>query len=178
MLDPVEIGFRELGAADLALLHRWLNTDFVMMWWEKEPYTYEKVVEEYTPVIEGKEPTRAYLIMFGETPIGYIQTHKIDDYPEWSQGLQVGENVAGIDLLIGHPDYIHRGLGSAILQKFLREKVFAVMDVESCIIDPEPANKAAIRAYEKAGFKYEKTIQVPTESEPSYVMRIMRSDLE
>lgn len=51
------------------------------------------------------------------------------------------------------------------------------MDVESCIIDPEPTNKAAIRAYEKAGFKYEKTIQVPTEAEPSYVMRIMPSDL-
>ena len=51
------------------------------------------------------------------------------------------------------------------------------MGARSCIIDPEPDNKIAIRAYEKAGFRYLKTVQIPTEAHPSYLMRIERADL-
>jgi aminoglycoside 6'-N-acetyltransferase len=50
------------------------------------------------------------------------------------------------------------------------------MDAGSCIIDPEPANRIAIRAYEKAGFRYVKTVKVPAEPQPAYLMRISRGD--
>lgn len=74
-------------------------------------------------------------------------------------------------------DFVHKGLGEQILIKFLSEYVFQLYDVECCIIGPEPKNNIAIRAYEKAGFKYFKTIQVPDEDEPEYLMRIYKNEV-
>ena len=38
-------------------------------------------------------------------------------------------------------------------------------------------NRAAIRAYEKAGFTYLKTVEIPDEDDPEYLMRLARADL-
>lgn len=54
--------------------------------------------------------------------------------------------------------------------------VFGKTDAESCIVGPEPANQVAIRAYEKAGFRYLKTVEVTEEDQPEYLMRVTRDD--
>ncbi len=59
----------------------------------------------------------------------------------------------------------------------MRTVVFARLDVESCIIGPAMSNASAIRAYEKAGFTYLKTIVVPDEEEPERLLRIWRSEI-
>ena len=177
MLDPAEIHFRTLRVPDLPSMHRWLNTDFVMQWWGRSGPSFEEVVKKYTPRIKGRGRTACFLIMYDDRPIGYIQTYKIKDYPDYASYVQTDEDAAGVDLFIGEADYIHKGLGSAILRTFLREIVFGTTDAVSCIIAPEPKNKAAIRAYEKAGFKYLKTIQVPGEPEPEHLMRIESADV-
>ncbi len=178
MITRDEISFRPLQLADLSLMHRWLNTPHVSRWYyDKEPNlppTYEEVVAEYTLCIEGKEPTRAFLILYADKPIGYIQTYRIGDHPDYSRYVCEDEDAAGVDIFIGESDYVHQGLGPAIMRQFLREIVFADSRVVSCIIGPEPENSVAIRAYEKAGFKYLKTIQVPDEPQPEYLMRIAR----
>ena len=46
------------------------------------------------------------------------------------------------------------------------------------MIAPEPKNVAATRAYEKAGFRFFKTIQVPIEPEPEYLMKLTREEFE
>src|SRR5205807_1917212 len=99
-LDPTKIGFRPLEPADLPLLHRWLNTDFVKEWYDSGP-PYEEVVAKYAPRIAGRAPTRSFVTMYGDTPIGYIQTYRIDDYPEYSRYVRAGEEAAGVDLFIG-----------------------------------------------------------------------------
>jgi RimJ/RimL family protein N-acetyltransferase len=63
------------------------------------------------------------------------------------------------------------------LRRFLPEVVFRQEDVGVCVIGPEPKNLAAVRAYEKAGFRYFKTIQVPGEPEPEHLMRIEREEV-
>ena len=176
-LEASRIAFRPLTGDDLGLLHRWLNTDFVMEWWGKEDSSFEDVVAKYDPRIAGERPTRGFVILHGTTPIGYIQTYMLRDYPDYSVHLGVDGETAGVDLLIGEREYLHRGLGSAILRRFLAEIVFGTMGARSCIIDPEPDNKIAIRAYEKAGFRYLRTVQVPEEPHPSYLMRIERAEL-
>jgi len=176
MSDPT-IGFRCLERRDLPLLHTWLNRDFVLQWYSRRPQTYAEVVAKYGPRIDGHAPTRCFLIRAGERAIGYIQTYAISDYPDYSAYVQVEEGAAGVDLFIGEADYIHRGLGSAILTGFLREVIFGTTDATCCVLGPEPQNKVAIRAYEKAGFRYLKTIQLPDEPEPEYLMRIERGDV-
>jgi RimJ/RimL family protein N-acetyltransferase len=169
------IAFRRLEADDLPRMHRWLTTEHVRRWYGEEGRSLEEVTAHYEPRIRGEEPTDSYIILYGETPIGYIQTYLIHDHLDYVQFVDVSEKAAGVDLFIGEQDYLHKGLGAPILKKFLREVVFAKPEAESCIIGPEPKNTAAIRAYEKAGFRYLKTIQVPDEPEPEYLMRITRA---
>src|SRR5262249_7750269 len=103
-------------------------------------------------------------------PIGYIQAYWIGDHNEYARALQVGPGSAGVDLFIGEPEFVHRGLGSVILRQFVRETVFDRMGARYCVIGPEVGNIIAIRAYEKAGFTYLKTVQVPGERAPEYLM--------
>ena len=157
---------------DLDLMHRWLNDDFVARWWPGWP-SLEQVRAKYAPRIEGTEPTKCYIIELEERPVGFIQCYYIRDWPEYAIGAE-GATAAGIDLFLGERRYGYQGLGPRVIRQFLREVMFAEYAVDSCIIGPAQNNHAAIRAYEKVGFRYLKTVSIPGELEPEYLMRIMR----
>ncbi len=108
-------------------------------------------------------------------PIGYIQTYLIKDYPEYSRHLELNEEAAGLDLFIGDINYIHKGLGAEIIKNFLADIVFTKPEIVSCVVGPEPKNIGAIKAYEKAGFRYLKTVRLPDETEPEYLMQINKA---
>lgn len=171
------ISFRRLKETDLKLLHKWLNTNFVTEWYNKGGSSYENIVNKYLPKIKGEQPTHSFVIVCDNKDIGYIQTYRLDDYPEYSGYVNTDEPAAGLDLFIGEMDYIHKGLGKQILYKFLTDYVFLINVVDCCIIGPEPKNEIAIKAYEKVGFRYYKTIQLPDEDEPEYLMRIYKKNM-
>ncbi|MDP9351632.1 MAG: acetyltransferase [Chloroflexota bacterium] len=181
MIRADSIQFRPLQVADLPLMHRWLSTPHVSRWYflrqPSVPPTYEEVVVHYTARIAGKEPTKAFLILYEGKPVAYIQSYRIADHPDYGRHIDESADAAGVDVFIGEAEYIHQGLGPVFIRKFLREIVFADSRVGSCIIGPEPENRAAIRAYEKAGFRYVKTIRVPDEPQPEYLMSIVREDV-
>ena len=178
-LDLREISFRRLRASDLELMHRWLNAPHVRRWWYAEGNSYAEVEEHYLPAVEGRERTKPFLILHRDEPIGYVQSYLIsaEDDEAYASLVDV-EDSAGVDLFIGEPQYIHRGLGSHVIRRFLSEHVFSEPGIAVCVIGPEPKNIAAIRAYEKAGFRFFKTIQVPGEPEPEYLMRLSRREFE
>jgi RimJ/RimL family protein N-acetyltransferase len=175
-VDSDAIFFRPLTRNDLLLMHGWLNTPHVLEWWDKPGPTLAEVEQKYLPRTDGSDPTEPYIIEYRARPIGYIQLYLIEDYPDYSQYVGLDERAAGIDVFIGEIDHIHRGLGPALLKRFLRDFVFARPDVASCVIGPAISNMIAIRAYEKAGFVYFKTATIPDEDEPEYLMRIGRED--
>lgn len=176
-LDPREISFRRLRASDLTLMHRWLNAPHVRRWWYAEGNSYGQIEEHYLPAIEGREATKPFVILHRGEPIGYIQSYLTSDDAEYASLVDV-ENSAGVDLFIGEPEYLYRGFGRHIIHRFLAEHVFSDPGVEVCVIGPETKNIAAARAYEKAGFRYFKTIQVPGEPEPEYLMKLTRERFE
>lgn len=191
-LDPSAVTFRPLQEADLPRLHDWLLTPHVARWWyEAEPITLAWVADHYRKHIpvamtsipfhttaDGLlEPVWAYVIEYADAPIGYIQTYRIDQHTDYATAVAIDEVAAGVDLLIGEPEYVHRGLGAPLLRRFLRDYVFPDPAIESCIIGPEPANTAAIRAYEKAGFRFLKQVQVPGEPQAEYLLRLRRAEL-
>ena len=160
------IGFRKLERRDLPVMDRWLNTPHVVQWWSDDGRALDEIVAKYTPRIDGLEDVRCFVIVHGDTPIGYIQEYPVD------------ERSVGIDLFIGEVAFHHRGLGASIIRKFLGGVVFADPAIEICVIDPAVSNRGAIRAYEKAGFSYYKTIVQPGEHEAHYMMRIGRAEFE
>ena len=175
--DPANIAFRPLETADLPLVERWIARPHVLRWWAASAQSTEEIAAKYGARISGQEPTRAYIILYGAIPIGYIQSYLLKDYPEYEKALGVEENGAGIDLFIGEPEYAYRGLGAPLIRQFLREIVFPQTGAISCILGPSVLNTSAIRAYERAGFQYLRTVQVPGEPHAEYVMRITRDDL-
>ena len=156
---------------------KWLNTGFLNQWYGKRQYTYGEILEKYGNRIIGSNPTDPYLIFYDDALIGYIQTYRISDHPNYNKYVQADENTAGLDLFIGESDYINKGFGAALLAKFLKEVVFFTKEIAKCIIGPEPENKAAIRYYEKVGFQHFKTIFNPDELEQEFLMIINREEL-
>jgi RimJ/RimL family protein N-acetyltransferase len=102
----------------------------------------------------------------------------LKNYPEYNELVQAGDDVSGIDLLIGEKEYIHKGLGPIIIKKFLKDIVFQKNNIKSCVIGPELKNIITIKAYKKVGFKYIKTIKIPDENEPEYIMEILKDEIE
>lgn len=161
---------------DLLQLHRWLNAPHVREWWSDAPTTLEGAAAKYGPRIHGKEPTDCHFILYDGRPIGYIQTYRVAGYPEYAAAVQVEEGATGLDLFIGEVDFLHQGLGAPLLRRFLAEVVFAG-GARSCVVGSEPSNRAAIRAYEKAGFRHLKTVAIPGEAQLEYLMVVTPEDL-
>ena len=159
-------------------MHHWLYVPHVAEWWgDDQKPNAEDLEAKYFPRISGEQPTDCFVIVEDGRDIGYIQSYVISDHPEYAAVVDVKERAAGIDLFIGEPDRVHQGLGVPILRQFMRDVVFTRYDVESCIIGPSIKNTSAIRAYEKAGFVYLKTIDVPDEDDPEYLLRIWRDEV-
>jgi aminoglycoside 6'-N-acetyltransferase len=138
-------GFRSLTRTDLPLIARWLEEPHVAEWWGDPDEEIASIREHIDSI--SVEPL---IIELDGRPIGYLQSydpHLEDDHPYQDQPF----GTLGIDLSIGVPDLVGIGHGSAIIRQFV-EELFAE-GTPRVIIDPDPANLRAIRAYEKAGFK-------------------------
>jgi RimJ/RimL family protein N-acetyltransferase len=94
------------------------------------------------------------------------------------QGQPAG--TIGMDIIIGETEYVGRGFGTIVIKKFI-EKIFNETNAPKIIIDPDTANLAAIKCYEKVGFKRVREIDSPIElfdTEPGklLLMELKKSD--
>jgi aminoglycoside 6'-N-acetyltransferase len=151
--EPPEIGFLPVTAEHYGLLDGWLRAPHMRAWWG-DPDEELGFVRD---MVEGRDTTLPYLIALDGEPVGYIQCwfighHQnetwIRDHP-WLAELPA--ETVGVDLSIGAPELLSRGIGSAALRAFVAR--LRAEGRETIIIDPDPANLRAVRAYEKAGFR-------------------------
>ncbi|MEA2661430.1 MAG: aminoglycoside 6-N-acetyltransferase [Chloroflexota bacterium] len=175
-----EYDFPALTEADLPLVRRWLLEPHVSRWWADPPReTYpDDELETYRSRVRGDaDPTLLFLVRRRGRPLGFIQCYRIADDPEYAAALALDAPAAGIDVFIGDPAETGKGHGPALIRAFLRDVVFRIYDVDECVIGPSVKNANAIRAYEKAGFRFFKDAAVPDEPDPEHLMRIRRADL-
>jgi RimJ/RimL family protein N-acetyltransferase len=107
-----------------------------------------------------------------------LQHYRIADDPEYAEALALGEDAIGVDLFIGEADLLGHGHGPAMLRQFLRDVAFPFHRIDACVIGPSVKNVAAIRAYEKAGFRPLREVTVPEEPDPEFLMRLTRAELD
>ena len=151
--DIHEIGFVPVAAEHYAILDTWLRSPHMQEWWG-DP---EEELGYIRDMVEGRDTTRPFLIALDGAPIGYIQYWFIGHHQNeiWMADhpwlAELPEETIGVDLSIGEPGLLSRGLGSAALAAFTRtlyDKGHQII-----VIDPDPANVRAVRAYERAGFR-------------------------
>ena len=132
-------------ADDLPLLSAWLERPHVAEWWDD---VEDKVAEIREAMVDAS--TQPFIVELDGRPIGYIQCydpHLEDDHPYRDQP----KGTLGIDQFIGEPELVGIGNGSRLIAAFV-EGLFR-NGAPRVIIDPDPTNGRAIRAYEKAGFR-------------------------
>ena len=171
--------FAPLREEDLPLIRRWLLEPHVKRWWDdgvKSPYP-DAVIDDYREAIQGKDPTYHYLAQIDNRPAAMLQHYRIADDPEYAEALALDEDAVGIDLFIGDAELIGRGHGPPMLRQFLRDIAFPFHRLDVCVIGPSVKNVAAIRAYEKAGFRPLREVHVPDEPDPEFLMRITAAEL-
>jgi len=142
---PPAYGFRPLTGKDMTLLARWLATPHVAAWWGDKASQLEGIRANIDSI--SVEP---FIIELDGRPIGYIQSydpHLEDENPYQDQPT----GTLGIDQFIGEPGLIGKGHGPRLIGEFI-EMLFEE-GAPRVIVDPDPANRVAIRAYEKAGFR-------------------------
>ncbi|UGX85776.1 GNAT family N-acetyltransferase [Phyllobacterium meliloti] len=137
--------FIPLEPDDLHLISEWLAEPHVAEWWGADPK------EEFDAIVAHMDSisVEPFIIMLGERPIGYMQTydpHLEDDHPYQDQPT----GTLGLDQFIGEPTLINDGHGSRLIDEFV--SLLFEEGVPRVILDPDPANARAIRAYTKAGF--------------------------
>lgn len=154
----MNITFIPLTELHFPLLLKWLLAPHVKKWWDQDvAWTPELIQGKYGDYVKGykqiddmQRPVKAYIICMDDQPIGYIQLYNAYDFPRSRQLAGLPENLGAFDIFIGEEKYLRKGIGSAVITKFLTEYACQYSHI---LADPDQDNIAAIRAYEKAGFK-------------------------
>ncbi len=148
-----EIRFRPVTEADFPLMTRWLSEPHVRRFYQAEPVTSDDVAQEYGAAVRGEEPTRCDLAVLDGRPFAYFQAYRNADYPEWVEILGRTDGTS-VDLYIGEPDCVGRGLGRAALRAYVSDVVFPAWPEEACVyIAHERGNAAALACSRAAGFE-------------------------
>jgi aminoglycoside 6'-N-acetyltransferase len=137
--------FRAVEDEDLPLLESWLGQPHWTQWWGSPTVA----LAEIRAAMESID-TEPLIVELNGRPIAYLQSydpHLEDDHPYADQPF----GTLGVDLSIGPVEMLGKGHGSAMLRQFT-EQLFAE-GAPRVVIDPDPANLRAIRAYTKAGFR-------------------------
>ena len=146
------IAFRPVTPADLPMLQGWIGTPHWQEWWG-DPETEIGYIRD---MLDGRDTTKPFVFTVDGLDVGYIQHWTVGDqlFEPWLSLApwltDLPREAVGIDLSIGDPAWLSKGLGTAVLKLFA-ERLKAAGHRE-LIIDPDQNNRRAIRAYEKAGF--------------------------
>ena len=158
----------------------WLADPEVAAWWREADLSLEAIIGKYQPLIDGAEPTQAFVIVIEDRDAGFIQAYRIEDHPDYARQIDLPAGSVATDLFIGEPSLRGKGLGVPVLHAFLTNIVFGEFHASLAVIAPEPANHRAIRVYERTGFRWLKTVSIVDEDNPldsgdEYVM-VMPAD--
>jgi aminoglycoside 6'-N-acetyltransferase len=144
--------FHPMTADDLPLVRRWLAMPHVVEWWGEPDEQFGLVSGDLAhPAMDQ------YIVAKNDREFAYLQCYQMT---EWNTGFgPQPAGTRGIDQMIGEPDMIERGHGTALIRSFIEGLLGA--GVPRVVTDPDPENARAIRCYEKAGFLRDRLVDTP-----------------
>jgi RimJ/RimL family protein N-acetyltransferase len=151
-MHDATITFEPVTAEHYPLLRAWMETPHWRQWWGDPEIEMSYIVD----MVEGRDSSKPFIFFFGGKAAGYIQYWSIGPHQteEWARDnpwlMELPSDAIGVDLSIGDAEHLSKGIGSEALKVFVQ--ILRNAGHETIIIDPDPDNKRALRAYRKAGF--------------------------
>ena len=172
--DEDLLAFRPMAREDLPLLREWLGRPHVAEWWDTGSETFEAVEARYGERIGRTHPVQPWVFELGGRPVGFVQWYRVADEAKWFPGVDIPPETVAMDLAIGDPELIGKGLGRRVVLEFAHHVLRSLVpDSPEVWIDPNPRNERAVRAYRAVGF-VDTGIDLPDPDNPAEVRRLMR----
>jgi len=159
---PTEISLRAATPEDRFRIRRWLAEPEIAAWWGNAASAEAEV-----NLAMSSETALCRVVEAHGAPIGYGHAVEIGLWGE-PRPQEVEPGTWDIDLFIASEAHRGRGLGRQALA-LLTEEVFATTLAVACCAVVSVRNEPAVRAYERAGFRWRRVWTDPLFG-PSWLM--------
>lgn len=148
------------------LLAAWLSRPHVVRWWGEQAARVAELLD--------RQPGTHALIAAGGVPVGYLCWAPPDPAELRAAGLtDLPPGLVDIDILIGEPQLMGRGIGpralGLLLGRLRRESGFRWAGLGTAV-----RNRTAISAFEKAGFRLWREFDDPDWGRCRYLVVALR----
>ncbi|MCB0016421.1 MAG: GNAT family N-acetyltransferase [Anaerolineales bacterium] len=162
------IRFAPVAAGDRSLIIGWLQQPHVSQWLHGAGL--QNTLDSLDQFLEGEAEFDHWLVSEQGAPFAYLLTSTVDQMAAEVAAVPfAGDRAITLDVFIGEPDYLGKGLGTALIQQFIERQFPEITDV---LIDPEATNARAIHVYQKLGFRIIETFIAPWHPVPHYLMHL------
>ncbi len=144
MRVPCPYSFRPAGADDLPMLAGWLATPALREWWGDPQEELALMTEDLPNTLMEQQ-----IVSHNDEPFGYVQSYPCTIWRS-PQFAGFNRHARAVDTFIGVPDMIGQGHGSGMLRHYAETLI--ENGAPDVLIDPDPSNERAVRAYRRAGF--------------------------
>lgn len=152
MMKNDRIQLRSFQDADVAMFTAWLHKDYILKWYH-DP-------EDWLAEINGRHDEYAwihhFIVMDGETPIGFCQyydCYDAKDLEDWYTVAQRGDRYS-IDYLIGNEEYLGKGYGKEIVRA-LTAHIKDTTSAREIVVQPDEDNDASNGVLLANGYVYD-----------------------
>ena len=142
-----DIRLRQAIAEDRFRIRRWLAEPEIQAWWGNAASAEAEI-----NLAISSQTALCRIIECGGAPIGYAHAVEVGLWGE-ARPEEIAPGTWDVDLFIASEEHRGRGLGAAALV-LLVEEVFASTLAVACCGVVSIRNEAAVRAYERAGFRW------------------------
>ncbi len=142
-----DIRLRPATPEDRFRIRRWLADPEVQTWWGNAASAEAEIT-----LAMSSDASLCRIIACAGEPIGYAHAVEIGVWGE-EQPEDVAPGTWDVDLFIASPEHRGQGAGRRALA-LLVDEVFATRLAVACCAVVSIKNEAAVRAYEKAGFRW------------------------
>ncbi|MCV7076782.1 GNAT family N-acetyltransferase [Mycobacterium szulgai] len=143
---------------DVDLLHAWMNDPEVARFWKKAWPPRE--IAAYLQKQEESAHSTAYVGELNGIPMSYWELYRAD-LDQLAHYYAARDHDAGVHLLLGPAECRGRGLAVKLLNAVSTWQLDADPRADRVIAEPDVDNQRSIRAFERAGFRRTRDVELP-----------------
>ncbi|MFC1854804.1 GNAT family N-acetyltransferase [Candidatus Dependentiae bacterium] len=164
--------FEKFRKENLVLLFEWMQQPYVERW-SGAAGSFGFFERKYKDLCSQEDGS--FLIYLSGIPLGFLRYYYTDRIGDgwWAKSDPCVLDTVRMIIIIGRPSYLGMGHGAMIINMFAHKLFCERPSLKRILIGPNHKNIAAVKSYEKAGFR--KIREEETEEGRVQLMEYLRS---